>query len=149
MCWHSGFIRLSPHLNAQDKSINKLINSRGPNCGWVWWYWCWWCWWWQVGQKLVKKSENCQKAQKASKIWKNYKGHWFGGTFTEAPVFHQRTQTFDKTLTVFRALFAGPKSSFDTMFKAIIVMVRLAEPLMLCRVFPQRSQEDLRVFHQL
>ena len=40
-------------------------------------------------KKVVKKWKNRQKVQKASKVWKICKGHRFGGTFTEAPIFRQ------------------------------------------------------------
>ena len=46
-------------------------------------------------------------------------------------------------LTVFRALFAGPRSSLDTIFESITNKAKRVELLILCRVFPQRSQEDL------
>ena len=107
-------------------------------------------------EKVVKKSKNCQKVQRASKVWKICKGHRFEGTFTKAPVLRQqRTWAFVKALTVFRALFPEPrKSSLDIIFESIINRVKLMELLMLCRVFPQRSQEDLwaentRVFYLL
>ena len=50
--------------------------------------------------------------------------------------------------------FTGLKSSLDTTFASIVDKAKLVELLMLCRVFPQRSQEDLRaentqVHHQL
>ena len=60
-------------------------------------------------EKVVRKSKNRQKVQRASKVWKICKGDRFGGTFTKVPILRQRTRTFDKILTVFQALFAGPK----------------------------------------
>ena len=51
-----------------------------------------------------------------------------------------------RALTVFRGLFARPRGSLDTTFGAIIVKARLIELLMVCHVFPPRSQSPHRVF---
>ena len=99
--------------------------------------------------KSCQKSKNCQKVQKASKDRKICKDHWFGETFTKAPVLRQwRTQAFVTTLTVFQALFAGPRSSFNTIFELS------TNKLIFCRNLLQKSQEDLRaedtrIFYQL
>ena len=116
----------------------------------------------EAGVVLVaSRSKSCQKVEKASKSPKNLKGlkscenHRFGGTFTEALVLCQRrTRASVRALTVFRALFARPRSSLDTIFESITNKAMRVELLMLYRVFPQRSQEDLRaentrVFYQL
>ena len=87
---------------------------------------------------VANRSKSCQKIEKwstspkASKVWEICKGHWFGGTFIEAPIFRQRTWVFVTTLTVFRALFARPKSSRDTTFALIIDKAKLIELLMRC-----------------
>ena len=87
---------------------------------------------------LANRSKSRQKVEESSKSPKNLKGlksckgHRFGGTFTEAPILRQRTRTFDRTLTVFRALFAGPRSSLDTTFASIIDKAKLIELLMRC-----------------
>ena len=116
----------------------------------------------EVSDADGKSVEKSSKSQKIIKKFKNLKGlksrknHRFGGTFTEAPVLRQRkTRASVKALAVFRALFARPRRSFlDTIFESTINRAKLMELLMLCRVFLQRSQEDLRakntqVFHQL
>ena len=62
----------------------------------------------------------------------------FRGVFTEAPILRQlikRTQASVGALKVFRALFAGSRSSLNTTFEAIIVKAKLMELLMLCHVF--------------
>ena len=104
--------------------------------------------------KSCQKVENRQKVQKASKVGRICKGHWFGRTFTKAPVlYQQRTQAFVGALTVFRALFAGSKSSFDTTFKAITNMAKLIELLILYHVFPQWEEifraENNQILYQL
>ena len=40
---------------------------------------------------------------------------------------------------VFQALFAGPRSSLDTIFEEITNKAKRVELLMLCHVFLQRS----------
>ena len=86
--------------------------------------------------RIVKKSKNCQRAQKASKVWKICKNHRFGGTFTKVSVLcQQRAQASVKALTVFRALFARPRSSFNTTFRVITNRQKLVELLMLCHVW--------------
>ena len=103
-------------------------------------------------------SKTCQKVEELSNSPKNLKGlksckgHRFGETFTEVPILRQITQTSVRALTVFQALFAGPRSSLDIIFKSITNKAKRVELLILCRVFSQRSQEDLRaentrVFH--
>ena len=57
-----------------------------------------------MGQRIVKKSKNRQKVEKLQGL-KSCKDHRFGGTFTEALIFRQRTRTSVRALTVFRALF--------------------------------------------
>ena len=90
---------------------------------------------------LASRSKSRQKIEESSKSLKNLKnlksckGHHFGGTFTEALILRQRTQTFNRLLTVFRALFARSKNFFDITFRIIIVMARPAEPLILCHFF--------------
>ena len=59
--------------------------------------------------KSRQKVEESSKSLKNLKDLKSCKGHRFRGTFTEAPILCQRTPTFVKVLTVFRALFAAPK----------------------------------------
>ena len=120
------------YLDAQDKLINGLIicaaqivvefdgvdAGSGGDSG---------------GDKSVKKlSKTRQKVEKASKIWKICKGHWFGGTFTEAPILRWRTQASVRVLTVFRALFAGSRSSFDITFALIIDKAKLIKLLICC-----------------
>ena len=77
------------------------------------------------GQRIIKKFEKPQSL-------KSCKGHWFGGTFTKALILRQRTQTFDKVLTVFRAFFIGPKSSLNTTFASIVDKAKLIELLIRC-----------------
>ena len=69
---------------------------------------------------LASWSKSCPKVEESSKSSKNLKGlksckgHRFGGTFTEAPVFRQRsTRASVKTVTVFRAPFAGTKKKLS------------------------------------
>ena len=88
---------------------------------------------------LASRSKSRQKVEESSKSPKNLKGlksckgHRFGVTFTEAPVLCQRrTRASVRTLTVFQALFAGPKSSFDTTFASIVDKAKLIELLMRC-----------------
>ena len=93
------------------------------------------------GGKLVKKSSKNRrivKSPKNLKGLKSCKGHRFEGTFTKAPILRQRTRASVRALTVFRALFAGPRSSLNTTFGAIIIKAKLIELLMLCHVFPLR-----------
>ena len=113
--------------------------------------------------KLVKKLskvEESSKSPKNLKGLKSYKGHRFGGTFTKVPIFCQKILTFNRVLTVFRALFAGPRSYFDITFALIIDKAKLIELLMRCphhvficaaHMFPPLLQlwDALRVFqHQ-
>ena len=95
-----------------------------------------------VASRSKSWSKSRQKVEESSKSpinlkgLKSCKGHRFGETFTEASILRQRTRTFDIVLTVFRALFAGPRSSPNTTFKSIIDKVKLMELLMLCHMFP-------------
>ena len=89
---------------------------------------------------LASRSKSCQKVEKLSKSpknlkgLKNCKGHRFGGTFTKAPILRRKTRASVKALTVFRALFAWPRGSLHTTFRAIIDKAKLVKLLMLCRV---------------
>ena len=47
-------------------------------------------------------------------------------------------------MTVFQALFAGPRNSLDIIFESITNKAKRVELLMFCRVFPQKSEEDFR-----
>ena len=100
-------------------------------------------------QKVVKKWKKPQRSEKFAKAI---------GSEERLPKHRSFVKKLELPLklflTVFRALFAGPRSSLDTTFGAITDKAKLVELLKLCRVFPQRSQEDLRVdnsrvFHQL
>ena len=89
-------------------------------------------------EKLVEKSSKSQrivKSWKTSRAWKSCKGHRFGGTFTKAPLLWH----LDRALIVFWALFAGPKSSLDTTFGAIIIKAKLIELLMLYHFFAPKE----------
>ena len=95
---------------------------------------------------LASQSKNCQKFEESSKSPKNLKGlksckgHRFEGTFTEALVLrHRRTRASVRTLTVFRALFARPRSSLDTMFGAITKKAKLMKLLMLFLLLIRQS----------
>ena len=57
-----------------------------------------------MSRRIVKKSKYRQNVKKPQGL-KSCKDHRFGGTFTEAPIFRQRTRTSVRALTVFRALF--------------------------------------------
>ena len=92
-----------------------------------------------VGKLVKKLSKSCQKVQKASRVWKHDKDHRFGGTFTEAPILRRRTRASVRALTVFWALFARPRSSFDTTFGAIINRAQLIELLMLFQLLTKHS----------
>ena len=88
---------------------------------------------------LASRSKSCQKVEKSSKSSKNlkglksYKGHQFGETFIKAPVLCQRrTRASVKTLTVFRALFAGRRSYLNTTLASIINKAELIELMMRC-----------------
>ena len=76
-------------------------------------------------KKVVKKSEKPQRPESC-------KSHRFRGMFTKAAILFQRTRASVGALTVFRALFAWSRSSFDTTFGAIIVKAKLIELLMRC-----------------
>ena len=68
-----------------------------------------------VGGKLVEKSSESRKIVKKLKKpqrSENFHGHRFGGTFTKAPILRQRIRASVRALTIFRALFAGPKNLF-------------------------------------
>ena len=93
--------------------------------------------------KSRQKSKNCHEVQKLQRSEKICKSHRFGGTFTKAPILRQTTRVSVRALTVFRALFARPKSSLNTTFGAIIIKALLMELLMRCHVLPQRSQTTL------
>ena len=82
---------------------------------------------------LASRSKSRQKVVK--KLSKSLKSHWFGGTFTKAPILRRRTQASVRALTVIRALFAGPESSLKAAFASIIDKAKLMELLMLCHVF--------------
>ena len=61
--------------------------------------------------KICQKVEELSKSPKASRVWKNCKGHWFKGTFTEAPfLYQQRSQASIEALIVFRALLLSLKA---------------------------------------
>ena len=47
---------------------------------------------------------------------KSPEGHRFGKTFTKVLIFCQRTRASFKALSVFQALFAGPRSFFNMFF---------------------------------
>ena len=89
---------------------------------------------------VASGSKNCQKVEESSKSPKNVKGlksckgHRFGGTFTESPALCQRrTRASVRTLTVFRALFARPRSYLNTTLASIIDKAKqLIELLMRC-----------------
>ena len=106
---------------------------------------------------LANRSKSCQKVEELSKSPKSFKGlknlqrllvrrnvyqstdpPSIGNEELELPL-----QLSDSFLNSF---FAAPRSSLDTMFGVIIVMAKLIEPLMLCHVFPQRSQNEEEVF---
>ena len=108
------------HLDALDELINKTHQLARPRL-----------WLSMMGlmvevvlvaswSKSRQKSKNRHKVQKLQRSEKICKGHRFGGTFTEVPIFCQKTRTFDRTLIVFQALFTGPRSSLDTTFGLII-----------------------------
>ena len=69
-----------------------------------------------VASRSKSQSKSRQKVKESSKSPKNLKGlksckgHRFGGTFTEAPILRQRTQTFDRVLTVFKLFLLGPRA---------------------------------------
>ena len=87
---------------------------------------------------LASRSKSHQKVEESSKSPKNLKGlksckgHWFGGIFTEAPILCQRTRTFKRVLTVFRAFFARPKSFVNTTLALIVDKAKLIELLIRC-----------------
>ena len=81
--------------------------------------------------KSRQKVKELSKSPKNLKGLKSRKGHRLGGTFTEAPILRQRTRTSDRALTVFRALFAGPRSFLDTTFGAITNKAKLMKLLVL------------------
>ena len=56
----------------------------------------------------------------------------------------QRTRAPIRTLTVFQALFAGPRSSLNIIFELITNKAKRVKLLILCRVFSQRSEEDFK-----
>ena len=82
------------------------------------------------GRRIVRKSEKPQ-SPKNLKCLKSCGGHRFEGTFTEVPVlYQQRSRASVEALRVFRALFAGPKSSLKALFASIIDGTQLMELLM-------------------
>ena len=77
-----------------------------------------------------------QKVKKSSKSPKSLKGQKnFQGLLVSRIVYRSTDSPSKKALTVFRALFAWPRSSLDTTFEAIIVKAKLMELLRLCHVF--------------
>ena len=91
-------------------------------------------------KKLSKSRRIVKKSPKNLKGLNSCKGHQFGGMFTKALVLRQQTiQVFVRTLTVFQALFAGPRSYFNTTLALIIDKAKLMELLMRYHVLPQRS----------
>ena len=100
---------------------------------------------------MASRSKSRQKVEESSKSPKNLKGlksckgHRFKGTFTKAPVLRQRrTRACVRTLTVFRALFAGPRSYLDTTLASIINKAKLIELLMYC---PHQSAQRTCSLH--
>ena len=94
--------------------------------------------WLKSCQKVEKSSKSPKKPQKLknlqiSSVWRNVYRNT-GPPLMKNSSFHY------SALTVFRALFARPRSSLNTTFGAIIVMAKLMELLMRCHVFPPRSQ---------
>ena len=96
------------------------------------------------GLKSRKKSKNRQKSKNLKGL-KNRKGHRFRGTFTKVPILRQFIDRNNsvRALTVFRAPFAGPRSSLDTIFGPITDKAKLVEVLMLCRIFPVRGAKKI------
>ena len=99
--------------------------------------------------KSRQKVEELSKSPKNLKGLKSCKGHWFRGTFTEAPILRWRTWASVRALTVFRALFAGTRrSSFDTTFESIIDKTQLMKQ---CSVtfFPSRAKKIFEINTQI
>ena len=95
--------------------------------------------------KWVKESSKSRKTSKARKVAKTISSE-------ERLPKHQssvgswirRTRALVEISTVFRALFAGLRSSLDTTFGAIIDKAKVVELLMLYCGFSQRNEEDFR-----
>ena len=76
------------------------------------------------GRKIIKKSEKLQRPEKLQRlsVWRNV--YWG----IDPP---SKNSNVGQTLTVFRALFARPRSSLDTTFRVITDEAKLIELLVL------------------
>ena len=101
-------------------------------------------------QKVVKKVGESSKSPKSFKglknlqrpsVWRNVYQN------TDSPSIGNKELELPLQLSnsFLNSYFAGPRSSLNTTFGAIIVMAWLIEPPMLCHVFFQRSQNKKEV----
>ena len=148
------------HLEAQDERINDSSTSAakvmvkyeevdGGRSG-------------AVGKSVKKLSKSRQKSQKIVKEPKKLQGlknlqrTSVRKNVYQIPILCQldtRNSNFHQSSVSFSSSFARLKSFLDITFGAITEMAKLVELLMLCCVFPLKSEEDLRVentrvFHQ-
>ena len=152
-------INVSPcatHLDAQDELINKTHQLARPRL-------------WlsmmglmvevsDAGGKSIKKSSKSRRIVKKSK--KPQRSEKFAKAIGSEERLPKHRSSVNEELELplqlsdsFSSSFAEPRSFLDSTFGAIIDKAKVVGLLMLCRVFPRRSQENLRVentrvFHQ-
>ena len=99
---------------------------------------------------LASRSKSRQKVEESSKVEKSQRPEKSQRLSVRRNVY-QRTNPLSiryapiRALMVFQALFARPRSSLDTIFESITDKAKRVELLMLCHVFPQRSQDEEEV----
>ena len=100
---------------------------------------------------VASRSKSCQKVEESSKSPKSRKGlknlqrpsvrkNIYQST-NPPSIGYEELNLPLKSLTVFRAYFAWPNSSLDTIFESITDKAKRVELLMLCRVFPRGARK--------